>query len=192
MILKKSIIVCGKICSGKSMVIKFISEQTKWPIVSFGAYIRDVSIKQNLPATREIYQQIGQDLFENWGAKKLLLEVIKFSVPSGQENVLVDGVRHQSVLYEVKRICEQTFVIYLAADEKTRFDRFNSRKNVGDANLSFEDFLKIDHQPIESGIETLSSSADLVIDASRPLQDIYQILRNFLTAWPLKNTTSAG
>jgi len=181
MILKKSIIVCGKICSGKSMVIKFISEQTKWPIVSFGAFIRDISLKQNLPATRESYQQIGQDLFENWGAKKLLLEAIKFSVPLGQENVLFDGVRHKSVFFEIKRICEQTFLIYLAADEKIRYDRFNSRKNVGDAGLSLEEFLKIDKQQIESGIEALGSSADLIVDASRPTQDIYQALMNFLT-----------
>lgn len=116
--------------------------------------------------TRESYQKIGYELFTRLGAKKLLNLVMGNSDIKILQKVIFDGVRHISVLREIKNISNSVKVIFLEANESIRYFRYCDRKSTG-TNVSLDDFRKIDNHPIEQGIQELLKHADHIIDASK-------------------------
>ena len=74
-----SILVCGKISSGKSSLINYISNQFNFPIVSFGSMVKQQIIDKDLKPIRKNLQDLGYELFKSLGPQRLLEETIKYS-----------------------------------------------------------------------------------------------------------------
>jgi hypothetical protein len=121
---------------------------TGWDTVSFGRYIRSlINIRQEVP-TREIYQSLGQKLFAERGPKLFLQDTIEFNQPASDIH-LFDGVRHVSIIEELKEFYASTFVIYLNVGDLERYNRFISRASKDDPIISYDQFLAISQHPIE-------------------------------------------
>lgn len=169
--MKNALAVCGQICSGKSSVIRKLSNSHAWDIVSFGRYIRSLTnIRQENP-TRETYQLLGLKLFKERGAKQFLEDVIESNQPTSDTH-LFDGVRHVSIIEELKTHYTNAFVIYLNLSDVERYERFISRASKDDPIFSYEQFLEISQHPIEQGIPEIATIANVVIDASVSFQEV--------------------
>src|ERR1700759_4790137 len=163
--------VCGQIGSGKSSVIKDLSRSHRWDTVSFGRYVRSIALARQETPSREIYQQLGLQLFTERGAKQFLQDVIECNQPTSNTH-LFDGIRHVSIIEELKIRYKNTFVIYLDVSDLERYKRFSARASKDDLTVSYEQFLEISQHPIEQGIPEIATVADAVIDGSSPLQTL--------------------
>lgn len=175
----KSISICGLICSGKSSVITELHNLHSWDVISFGKYVREIASLRGLLPTRETYQALGYELFDELGAASFLAKVIEANQPKSDVH-LFDGVRHTSILDSMKLIYETNIVVYLELSDSLRFRRYKSRSTVGDNSTSFEQFLEISKHPIEQGISDIKSLADLRIDATSRLGEIVVQINNYL------------
>lgn len=156
-----SILIIGRINAGKSSLIERISEHFNIPVTSFGCMIKNL-IQVDSP-TRSQLQDFGHRKFTKEGARKILDNAIDFSNNKTAKIIIFDGVRHKTVLEEINKISQKTFVIFLDADKKTRYER--SREDSGHS-ITFEEFQKIDEHPIEQEIDAMKQFSDVVINSS--------------------------
>lgn len=168
-----SILICGRISAGKTTVIKHLSKEFKIPVVSFGKMIKDIVDEAEKNPNRKQLQDYGYRLFSSIGAKKILEMAMDHSKNNLSKIIIFDGVRHESVVEEIKKISKKTLLIFLEANENLRFHRYV--KYAGPSNLTLSDFHKIDDHGIERGINKLKDYSDLTIDASQPLEKVYSI-----------------
>lgn len=162
MLTTRVIAVCGQIGSGKSSIIREISKTYGWNTVSFGAYIKS-QIAADHP-TRTDYQALGEMLFAARGPKGLLEDAIRFGEPHSS-TFLIDGVRHVSIVTELRRIYNDVVIIFLDVSDTQRYERFTRRDDT-DSPMSYDDFVQICSHPIEQGILDLAKIADVVIDGN--------------------------
>lgn len=162
MLTTRVIAVCGQIGSGKSSIIREISKTYGWNTVSFGAYIKS-QIAADHP-TRSDYQSLGEMLFATRGPKGLLEDAIRFGKPCSS-TFLIDGVRHVSILTELRKIYNDVVIIFLNVSDSQRYERFTRRDDT-DPPMSYDDFVQMCSHPIELGIPDLAKIADLVIDGN--------------------------
>jgi dephospho-CoA kinase len=183
----KALVVCGQICSGKSSVISYLSRIYNWDIISFSTYIKKLAAAKNLPPTRDVYQQLGHQIFTNTVPSEFLRAAITASNPVSSVH-LFDSVRHLQILEEIRQTYSVTTVIYLRATDEVRYQRFLSRANVGDSILSFEDFLRMNKQPVECSITAIADYADLIIDSTNSIETVIerieQVLQEFKSTIP--------
>lgn len=160
----KSVIVIGKICSGKSTLANFISEKYNLPIISFGGYIKSYCAKNNLSTDRKNLQDVGES-FINTDHKKFLKDAILFSAKDKQE-IAFEGVRHKVILTEIKETSSQAIFIFVKADIETRYKRYVERKRDSDELNTFEQFKESDSHSVEKEIDELEELCDYVIDSA--------------------------
>ncbi|MDE1765558.1 MAG: hypothetical protein KGI27_04680 [Thaumarchaeota archaeon] len=179
---KYSILICGKISSGKTSLIKHLSNEFKIPVTSFGKMIKDKVGETSKINTRKQLQDFGYDLFISSGARKILEIAIDHSGSVNSETMIFDGVRHESVFEEIKNISQKTLLIFLDARRDLRFLRYG--RYIGSDNLSLAEFAEIDDHPIERGIDKLKEYSNLTIDASLPFDKVCSTadmtIQNFL------------
>lgn len=178
-----SILVCGKIASGKSSLINYISNQFNIPIVSFGSMVKQKATDKDLKPIRKNFQDLGYELFKSLGPQKLLEQAIKYSKNENTQRIIFDGVRHESILSEIKKLSKKVLLIYLNANEDVRFPRY--KKYSGLSDISLQVFHEMDNQPIELGTDSLETHADLIIDASQSFEKVCSLagekIQNFIS-----------
>jgi dephospho-CoA kinase len=169
--MRYSILVSGKIGSGKSHVSNYLTNQFHIPVVSFGRMIAAQSTLRGFAITRKNLQNFGYEMFTSLGPRLLVEEAIKLQKLQNTDALIFDGVRHELVLFEIKKMSRHVMTIFLKADQSTRYNRYRSKYD--EKELSLIDFMEIDEHPIEKGIDNLEKYADVIIDASGELENVY-------------------
>lgn len=159
-----SIVIIGKICSGKSTLAKFISEKYNLPIISFGGYIKSYCIENKLNTDRKNLQDIGEN-FINTDHKKFLNDAIIFSAKE-KKDLVFEGVRHKVILDEIMEISKKTIFIFVNADLDIRYKRYVSRERDSDTLNTHEQFKESDCHSVEKGIDELEKLCDYIIDSA--------------------------
>jgi cytidylate kinase len=159
------IIVCGRICSGKSTIAKLLSDHLSYPLGSFGGYLLSYCFENKLPTDREHLQKLGQQKIQN-DPHQFVKDVIKFYNP-GSTNLVLDGVRHRIVYDIIKKLSNKFYSVYVEADLKTRYQRYVSRHHI-----KYEKFISVDTHPVELETERLKPLSDLVIDTTAPVENV--------------------
>ncbi len=172
--LNLSIIIIGKICSGKSTLAKDFAKWIEYPTASFGGYLRDYSIQNRLPIDRLSLQDLGNQ-FINADHVSFLNNVICHSTNEPQ-NLIFEGVRHQSVLEEIRRVSKRAFAIYMDAKEEVRLDRFIKREKDIDANSAEIDFYQRSNHPVEQEVESLKELCNFVITTNEGYQEFLKAI----------------
>lgn len=169
--------ISGQIGSGKSTVVDELAKLHGWDIVSFSKYVRYQAASRNLPATRKSYQLLGQKLFVELGPYQFLKDAIEFNMCSSR-GVLFDGIRHVEIVQALRRLYPKCIVVFLDVTDLIRFSRFTSRSAAHDRTLSFEEFLGLSLQPVESEILEIKNLADLCVDASDSINGTLLAINN--------------
>lgn len=180
MLSTKVIAVCGQIGSGKSSIIRELSKRYGWDTVSFGAYIKS-QIAADRP-TRTDYQSLGELLFAARGPKGLLEDVVRFGNPRSS-TFLIDGVRHVSIVTELRRIYGDVVIIFLDVSDTSRYERFTHRQD-SDVSMSYKDFVQTCSHPIEQGIPDLGKIADVIVDGNVDFEEVLTKIVSYLNKDP--------
>ena len=163
--IKTAFVIIGKIGSGKSTLASFISNTYNIPVASFGAYVEHYCENHGLSIDRRNLQKTGEELV-NKNTGKFIHDVINFSQKNSSK-IIFDGVRHKTILEEIKRISENTLCIFVDADIKIRYERYLNRNKDSDSVKNFEEFVKNDSHPMEKEVNNLKNFCDIVIDSTQ-------------------------
>ena len=156
--------VCGQICSGKTYAANAISDKLNIPIASFGGYVKSYCEKNGLQTDRKTLQDVGER-FVTDNPTQFVMDVIEYS--RGDSNrIIVEGIRHKVIFETILQISEKNISIYLEANQKARYDRFQQRKRGDTHILTFEEFSLHNNHPVEQEIEELKPLCDIVIDST--------------------------
>jgi len=160
------IVFSGKIGSGKSAVSSLVASQLEFVKVSFGDYVRaSVSAKGGDPLSRKELQDEGQRQVEA-SPKSFLSSTLKFHDWDSNFSVVVDGLRHTSVLSAMRdHFKDQLFHIHLEVVDTLATERALER---GDEQSNLEGALERIVEPDVSSV--LRLAADLVLDAEEPIE----------------------
>ena len=165
--------IVGKIHSGKSTLAREISQSLEIPIVSFGGYLKDFSLKNDLPTDRESLQSLGN--------KRILNNPVSFieDVLSGQEDssiIIIEGIRHESVLLSLKKTYHQSYFIFLDVTFDERYSRYTNGKNILTKDISVEEFFKIDNHQVESEINNLKERCDYTLNSIYLVNELIELI----------------
>lgn len=173
--MNKSILIIGRISSGKSTIAKEIQNSiSNCRIISFGSYLKDYSEKRNWKIDRLSLQDLGQRFIDENPAN-FLSNVVHHNKAKDGEILIFEGVRHQPILNAIGMYYPVLLSIYLNVDVDTRYDRYLTRNKSIDKRSSKEDFLKADNHKVELEIESLKNDCDLVIGLEGIIDSVRKI-----------------
>jgi cytidylate kinase len=176
---EKIIVICGRICSGKTTLAQKISLKYNLHIASFGRYLKNYCEINNLPIDRKHLQDTG-NLLVLKNPFQFVNDVINYSA-NGVDKFILEGVRHKSVFDSLNQFTANRISIFAQADIKTRFNRYSSRGKDSDDQISFEQFKIVDSHPVENEIETLKEYCDIIIDTTKDYSpELYSFLSRSL------------
>ncbi len=167
----------GKIGSGKSSISKLIAEKFNFQRVSFGDYVRKIATERDIEHTRINLQNLGEFLLAE-NSYQFCLNVLNQASTNNSIFLVVDGIRHQIALDEIKKIVHpnDVFHVHLEINEEIRLERINKRQST-----STNDIIKIDNHPSEIQVTSvLSKMADIVLNTDDTEENLIEVLSLWL------------
>ncbi len=170
----KPAVVCfsSRMGAGKSTLASSLASSLGWPHASFGDYVRGVANQRGAGESREVLQQIGEELVST------NLEVFTRAVISRvgwEKGCVVDGIRHVQVLRALRTIASPLpiFLVFVDIDESVRRQRLRQR------GMTDEEIDAADRHTIEDQVrKMLKEEADICLDGAR---DVPELVRDILT-----------
>lgn len=161
----KIIGIIGRIAVGKSSVAKSLSKNSNIPVTSFGEYLLHYSKSNGLPADRKSLQDLGTK-FINENHLEFLENVLK-DIPNHNKGIIIEGIRHLVIADDAKLLSQKAFLVYLDAPIEIRYNRYAYRQKESDIKLSFKEFENLNEHIVESELDLLKNSCDLILDSTR-------------------------
>lgn len=172
---KVSIIIIGKICSGKSTLANDLSKWLGIPKCSFGRYLFNYAKDRNMQTDRDALQALGESLIEK-DHEAFLKDVIAFG-GINNEKMIFEGVRHHSILTDIKASSDNSLSIFLDVKEDVRLQRFvNREKDIDEGHKAIGDFYRYSAHPVEHEVEELKAQCDFVITSNKSYRDFLKLL----------------
>lgn len=122
------ICVAGKICSGKSTLVRGVAPHLRYSIISFGGILRGYAERQELPTTREHLQRLGQEMIDRHGYDGFTTWCIE-QTPDRlwEQPLIVDGLRHGAVYQCIQARFPRHVLVYCDCDPETQMTRLVER-----------------------------------------------------------------
>jgi cytidylate kinase/transcriptional regulator with XRE-family HTH domain len=118
----------GQRGSGKTTISEAVANVLHWPRASFGDYLRATAKRQGLADATENLQELGAALVKE--PDSFCDAVLTFSKWEAGEPLIVEGVRHESILESLRRKVAplEVRLVYLDISEAERFKRLTQRE----------------------------------------------------------------
>lgn len=129
--MKKPIVVCGPICSGKTTWCTNTMRPEIDAYLKISTIVSKVSgavSRQDLQDTQELKSQIIQEL----------LEFLKLTFQS-TDTVYIDGIRQIEILEELYKHYPNLQLVWMNVPTSERKRRYESRADLRDSSMSFEE-----------------------------------------------------
>ena len=170
----------GSLASGKETTKRYLVEKYNAKDCRFSTILRDVLVRIAVPVSRENLQKLSTILRSNFGenllAKAIAMDASKFEA----DIVVVDGVRRFTDIEHLNEL-PNFVLIKIDADPKIRYERMKLRnENAGDAQKTFEEFLKDEEAEADKQIPEVMKTAKYAIDNSGSLEDLYKQIDEIL------------
>ena len=176
-ILKGTLIVfAGASKCGKTTLAKRLAGERHLPLVTFSATVRRRASERYPSSTHDVkqLQDVGAELVkDNPGG--FCREVLAQQKLKHYGCSVVDGLRHRSLLPVLRALNPDLnlVVIYAEASQATRCTRFTPV-------LTHAQLQEIDDHPVESQLQELRASADLILSTDRPEDDTFDEMCTWL------------
>ncbi len=160
--------------AGKSTLAISLADSLGWPHTSFGDYVRSVADQRSAGQSREVLQQIGEELIST--ALESFTRAVISQVP-WQQGCVVDGVRHMEVLVAIKQIVGPlpVFLVFIDVPDAVRKQRLRDR------GMTDQEIDAADHHEIEAQVRTvISERADIHVDGLAEIPLSVSRIRQFL------------
>jgi hypothetical protein len=156
-----------------------VAERLNAPRVSFGGYLRKLATSKGLDVTREVLQDLGDELIRK-DVRAFCREVLQEQPWRPGVPLIIDGVRHLEVLSAIKEILAPAagYLIFIKIDHQTQASRL-LRDDLRHEK-SLEDLEK---HPTERQVRSvLPDKASLVLDGTRPPEELTDKVIDFITS----------
>lgn len=130
--------------------------------ITFSDLLGQTLKEYDVPRTRENLQQLALFIDERrkGGLSYKMRQAIDASLC---RLIVVDGLRWEGD-FELVKSFEKSLLIHITASQEIRFARLKQRGHKpGEAQMSFEDFARVESVPTETQIEKLAADADVTI-----------------------------
>lgn len=155
----------GGLGSGKSTISAALSEATGWRRLSFGDYVRQEARRRNLGDSRGVLQEIGAALVAE--PDEFCRNVLNAGGWNHGETLILDGIRHFTVLDSLKRLAgpNEVVLIHIQTKDEVRAKRLKKR------GRDDKDILRLleTHSTEKDVHDILLSNAHLIINGVQPI-----------------------
>ncbi len=140
----KVIGLTGTMASGKETVRDIIEKNTNSHSVILSSLLKEDALKkQKITITREMRQNLGNELRKQYGADVLVKVAVGF-MPRNKDFLIIDGLRNPGEVDFLKSKFGIDFkLIAVDAPQQVRFERISSRNREGDPK-TWEEFVRVD------------------------------------------------
>lgn len=170
----------GEKGSGKDTFAKYLQEISDKSVahIRFSDLLKQTLKLWDLPLTRANLQKLAQVL-EDFGAGTVAHGLEKQIQNAEAEIIILDGIRWKPDVELLKKFPEHKLV-YITADPKLRFERLKSRgEKDGEADMTYEQFLKEEKAPNELLIPEIGSEADFKVENNGSLEEFKEAVQKF-------------
>ena len=160
------IALAGPAASGKSTVARFLSDETHWPVASFGQYVRHIAQKRELPSDRATLQRLGQSLVDE-GPRRFCEQVLRWASWKPGNPLILDGLRHVAVSEALRSLAAPMsyYLVYLNIDQAVQEARLTKRDSESASVVDLnQDLTEVE---VRRGVR---ESADVVVNGSDPIR----------------------
>ncbi len=169
---KKKVIVglVGETGSGKDTVAHYLKTRYEAHLLRFADPIKETLSLYFERFSKDDQQWLAMLLKERFG-KDILGKALKPHIEAAEGLVSVNGLRFLEDYDFVKQF-ESSFVIYVTAPQKLRWERAHKRGEKSDDSESFEYFQRLEQAPTEVHIPEIGAKADFTIVNDRGLEEL--------------------
>src|SRR3989344_3808493 len=176
---KKLIGLTGEIGAGKDTFCEYVKKNYDNVFVfRFSDALTDV-LKIFFDAVkREDQQWLGLVLRERFGKDILVRALIKKANSINDGIIILNGVRKDGEVNAIKEIGGK--IIYITAEQKTRWERVKIRGEKADDDVPFEKFLEMGNAEAELQIPDIGKAADFKIENNDSKEEFYQKVKKII------------
>ncbi|MDP3973792.1 MAG: AAA family ATPase [Candidatus Daviesbacteria bacterium] len=133
----------------------------------------------DIPISRANEQKLAFIMNNTFGQTSLA-HAAKFSAEDNHSDIVIfDGIRKKSEMNLVKKM-PNSLILYITAEQKLRFKRLRKRsEKVGEAGLTFEQFLLEEGNIREKDIPHLGKEADIELENNNSLAEYKMKIKDF-------------
>lgn len=179
-VMKIVIGITGEIASGKdTFTTNFISNAIGKMItrVRFSDILHETLEMWDIPATRNHLQTLAIVMDQGFGKGTLTHAMYHRITYDDSDIVIVEGVRWMSDVEMIRKF-DTNYLIYITADQNTRFERVKKRRQkVGEENTTHDQFLQEDAAPTETDIKKIGAIADFTLQNDGELIDFQRLTK---------------
>ncbi len=176
--------IIGRLASGKGRMTAEVLKRYSAEYVKFSDSMRNVLDIYDISQSRDHIDALSTFLRQTYGEDVLARAVEKKALSSASDIVIIDGVRRK-VDFERLGKHPHFVLVYIDVKPEIRYLRSKNRnENVGDADLTYEEFLSGDSGEPQQQIESLKQGAHYVIDNNGTVEEfdrqIDEVLKKIL------------
>lgn len=154
--------IVGPIASGKSLASDYLKDRG-FEYTSLGDRVREEAKKKNLPITREVLQNLGNELREKFGGA-ILAEMTTDLIKESGGNLVIDSVRNPEEI-EFLRKNFNAKIIGIDASENLRLQWYMERaKERNEDTETIEAFYKANTKDLGVGENNLGQQVILCLN----------------------------
>lgn len=162
--MKRSLIICGAIGSGKWAISWYISEKTGGSIFTLSSIPGNFLREFDIAATRENYARMSWLLRSTFWEDIFLRAVERFIENSPDHILIFDWPRRVNVIEKIMELTD-AMIIYIEASDEKRYERIQTRwEKLDEGSLTLEQFLEQEELNTEKELETIRNMADIIIE----------------------------
>ncbi|MEK7619441.1 MAG: hypothetical protein AAB416_04395 [Patescibacteria group bacterium] len=163
--MKKIIVgLAGKMASGKGRIGSYLVEKYDADRIRSSDPLRRVLDMFGVPQSRENLSSLSTFLRTTYGENTLAKSMARLLSESPKRISIFDGMRRRIDVSHFRQF-DNFYLIYVDAKPEVRYDRTVTRnENVGDADLTREQFDARDILEPEQEVEQLKDYADFVVE----------------------------
>jgi len=161
-----TLVVSGRIGSGKSETASYLGGRLSVPVVKSSEVVQELMAA---PPLHEIGRRRFQEMSHQFisaadGPARLATAIARKVEAIRPDRCIVDGIRHPATYEQLRKLLgNETLLVYVHTPPDIAFDFYRTREEKLGLNLTYRDFLALYDAPVESEISSLGRAADLYV-----------------------------
>lgn len=171
--------ITGTLGAGKGTIVDYLVKNKGFIHFSAREDVINKEIeKRGLPITRDNMVLVGNDLRKNYGPSYVAEELFKMAQDS-DKNCVLESLRAVGEIESLRKK-GKFFLFAVNAEQKTRYNRVQERKNVHSDDVSFEKFIEQEEtemksdDPNKQNLSKCIGMADYVFNNDGTFEDLYK------------------
>lgn len=173
------IALAGRIASGKSKAAELLHHEYAMEHIEYSSFLYQAMDLFHITHTREHIDQWSYFLRHTYAHDILSRAVLKRLRETQKEWVVLSTIRRPMDIQNIKMLYPAFHLWYVDADQRLRYERsVSSARKVGDAEMSFENFQRIEENEVQSTIPLLKNEAELILENNGDYETFLKEVRN--------------